>query len=56
MGIYQQSAHHLRFLRQVIGIIPAVSVNIANLPYAYKAAMNTLRARNAEAEKARQEQ
>ncbi len=37
-------------------LLQAYNVELANLPYAYSAAMNTLRAHDAVAEKARQEQ
>jgi hypothetical protein len=37
-------------------LLQSYNVELANLPYAYSAAMNTLRAHNASAEKARQEQ
>jgi hypothetical protein len=37
-------------------LLQSYNVELANLPYAYNAAMNTLRAHNAEAEKAHQEQ
>ena len=37
-------------------LLQSYNVELANLPYAYNAAMNTLRAHKAEAEKARQEQ
>lgn len=38
------------------GLLNSYVVELANFPYAYKAALNTLNARNAEAEKARLEQ
>src|SRR5436305_1087867 len=37
-------------------LLQSYNVELANLPYAYSAAMNTLRAHNVSAEKARQEQ
>jgi hypothetical protein len=37
-------------------LLQSYNVELANLPYAYSAAMNTLHAHNASAEKARQEQ
>jgi hypothetical protein len=46
------------FLNRTVNpdLLQSYNVELANLPYAYSAAMNTLHARNAAAEKARQEQ
>ena len=37
-------------------LLQSYNVELVNLPYAHNAAMNTLRAKNAEAEKARQDE